>query len=213
MLASRGKTQFIGIGAALAFVVFMVAACGAGATTVSTAVHSSLPPSSSAAAVVPVSRAVSAAPIATRGPRLLRGPDPKVGRPFSTAGLASAAAGGLYVPDCGGHTDFFLQPNGAVVTFFQGNDAQLWVYPPGGPFVSGPIPPNSVVTPQKVVVQGQVGYGYEATPQLVQVSATHVEGVLVRSYLTWSNHGSSIQLLSDKDLSLAQLQQAANSCN
>lgn len=211
MLELRGRLPLVEVGAALALVL-LLGACGSGATVQPAAVHASAPPSSTRPAAAAVSGGPSAAPVPTRGPRLMRAPDPRSGRPFATAGLASAAAGGLYIPDCTGHTDFYLQPTGAVVTFFQSNDAQLWAYPPAGPFISGPIPGNSVVTPQKVVVQGQVGYGYEATPQVVQVSATHAEGVLVHSYLTWSNHGSSIQFFSDKDLSLLQLQQAADGC-
>lgn len=154
------------------------------------------------------------APILPNGPAPLlpRGPDPRSGQPFSTAAQASAAGGGFYVPDCPGHTDYFLQPDGAVVTFFQGSDLQLWVYPPGGAFVSGPISGNSLVTPQNLIVQGQQGYGYEATPQIVRLTPTELEGVLEHSYLTWRNHGSSLQFESAADLSLSQLQHIASSC-
>lgn len=155
---------------------------------------------------------VSAVPLLSKGPILPKGPDPRSGQPFATAAEASAAGGGFYVPECPGHTDYYLQPNGAVVTLFQGNDSQLWVYPPGGPFISGPIPSNLVVTPQKLIVQGEQGYGYEATPKIVQLSPTHAEGVLAHSYLTWSNRGSSLQFESAADLSLSQLQETADSC-
>lgn len=163
-----------------------------------------------------IEAAIAAAPTqaAASGslPLLLKGSDPRSGQPFATAAQASAATGGLYVPDCPGHTNYYLQPNGAVVTLFQGNDAQLWVYPPQVAFISGPIPDNALVTPQTLIVQGQQGYGYEATPQIVRISPTRVEGVLAHSYLTWSNHGTSLEFESAADLSLSQLQGIANSC-
>ena len=160
----------------------------------------------------------AASPIADRttpqgpGSILPQGPDPRSGEPFATAAQASAAAGGSYVPDCQGHTEYYVQRNGAVVTFFQGSDAQLWSYPPQGPFISGPIPSSTLVAPRTLVVQGQSAYGYEATPHIAQLTPTHLEGVLVHSYLTWRNHGSSLQLESATDLSLSQLETIANGC-
>jgi len=169
-------------------------------------------PSAAASSAVPASSGTQAAASVSGVPLLLKGLDPRSGQPFTTAAKASAAGGGFYVPDCPGDTDYYLQLDGSVVTFFQGNDTQLSVSPPQGPFVSGPIHGNSLVTPQTLIVQGQQGYGYETTPRTVQISPTHVEGVLVHSYLTWSNRGSSLQLWSVADLSLSQLQDIANSC-
>jgi hypothetical protein len=208
--------------AALVIAVAGIRPFGSSSTSVGPTVPSSAPVSSgggsgslltsSSAPHTSAGANVGAVPHPSRGPILPMGPDPRSGQPFATAAQASAAGGGFYVPECTGHTDYFLQPNGAVVTLFQGNDSQLWVYPPGGPFISGPIQGNSVVTPQKLVVQGQPAYGYEATPKIVQLTPTHAEGVLVHSYLTWGNHGSSLELSSAADLSLSQLEELANSC-
>jgi hypothetical protein len=64
-----------------------------------------------------------------------------------------------------------------------------------------------------VVVQGQRGYGYEATPQVVRVTSSRSEGVLEHSYLTWANKGSSMHISSAAKLSLSDLEDIANSCN
>ena len=139
-------------------------------------------------------------------------PDPTTGRPFRTAAAASAAGGGFYVPDCPGHSTYYLQPGGGVATYFRDRAALLSISPPNSGYIFGPIQGNSVVTPQQLTAQGQVAYGYEATPQIVTVSPGRQEGVLVHSFLVWVNHGSEMRLSSATKLSLAQLQHIADSC-
>jgi hypothetical protein len=172
--------------------------------------HPDTPPNSAAK-----SQASSA--ISSLGALVPRAQDPTSGRPFADAAEASAAAGGYYVPDCAGHGTYYLQATGVVVAVFPGSDVHLSVSPPGGSFVAGPIKGNSVVTPRVLSVQGQEAYGYDATPQIVDLptpapdGATR-EGVLLRSYISWNYRGSSMALSSAAQLSLAGLQKIAGSC-
>jgi len=137
----------------------------------------------------------------------LGGKDPTTGRPFATAAEASAAGGGLYVPDCPGHGAYYLQDSGSVVMLLNDGDTALYVSPPDDGLSVGPITGNSLVTPQQLTAQGQVAYGYEAT-----VRKVGNEAVLVHSYLTWANRGSAIVLTSGAKLSLTDLQNLADSC-
>lgn len=142
-----------------------------------------------------------------------QGPDFTKGRPFATAAAASAAGGGFYVPGCPGHGTYYLQPNGAVVSFFHGTDVVMLAAPPSTGFVAGPIKGNSVVTPRQLTAQGQKAWGYQATPKIVQLRSGRQEGVLEHSVLTWANEGSTMQLASKSQASLASLQALANSCS
>lgn len=144
---------------------------------------------------------------------LIPGPDPTEGRPFATAADASAAGGGFYVPDCPGHGTYYLQPNGAVIAVFHGNDIELFAAPASSGITAGPIRGNSVVAPRQLTAQGQVAYGYEATPQIVQTASGREEGVLEHSYLTWANKGSTMQMASKSQASLAALRSLADSCS
>lgn len=143
-------------------------------------------------------------------------PDPRSGRPFADAAQASAASSGAYVPDCPGHTTYYVQPNGEVVTFFHGNDAEMGMAGPYSGLVFGPAARSVLVEPHLLTVHGQTAYGYRAIhdkPEALRVAGRVLQAVMYRSLLEWKQGGSIMTLTSGSELTLSQLTAIANSCH
>lgn len=143
-------------------------------------------------------------------------PDPRSGRQFADAAQAGAASSGAYVPDCPGHATYYVQPSGAVVTFFHGNDAEMDMAGPHSGLIFRPTPKSALVEPHVAKVHGQTAYGYRAIhdkPEALRASGHVVQAVMFRSFLEWKQRGSFMTLASQTELSFDRLVAIANSCH
>jgi len=144
------------------------------------------------------------------------GPDPRALPQFADAAQASAAANGTYVPDCAGHTVYYVLNNNEVVTLFHGNDAAMSMAGPHSGRIFGPAQPSALVEPHVLKVHGQTAYGYRAVhdkPEALRKSGRVIQAVMYRSLLVWKQGGSVMTLTSQAELALSQLVAIANSCH